>query len=248
MNRYALFISFKGTNFHGWQVQDNAKSIQEEIQLALKTLLQNDIEITGAGRTDTGVHATEMVAHFDAPRIEDVNLFLHKLNGILDEDIAVFDLREAVADFHARFDATSRTYHYQVNFNKDPFVKEFSYHLKSQPDVEKMNLAAEKLLGKKDFSCFSKAHTQTHTNDCEITTAKWQMNEGVVAFEITANRFLRNMVRAIVGTLLEVGEGKRTVESISELIASKDRSKAGTSVPAKGLFLSQIEYPESRFI
>tara|TARA_R110002096_G_scaffold238027_9_gene429394 strand:- start:8363 stop:9109 length:747 start_codon:yes stop_codon:yes gene_type:complete len=248
MKRYALFIRFKGTNFHGWQVQDNAKSIQAEIQAVLKLILQTDIELTGAGRTDAGVHATEMIAHFDAAKIDDLDLFLHKLNGVLDEDIAIFDIRETVADFHARFDAVSRTYHYQINFLKDPFVKEFSYYLKNQPDIEKMNQAALHLIGTKDFSCFSKAHTQTHTNDCEIIHASWALSEGVLAFEITANRFLRNMVRAIVGTLLEVGEGKRSVESITDLIASKDRSNAGTSVPAKGLFLSHIEYSESRFI
>lgn len=248
MQRYALFIKFNGLNYHGWQIQENAITIQSEIQDALSVILPNKIEVVGAGRTDAGVHATMMVAHFDAPPIEDLRLFCHKINGILKSDIALQDIREAVADFHARFDALSRTYHYQVYFDKDPFLKDFCHQLIKRPDIGLMNEAAKKLIGKKDFSCFSKSNTQTHTNICEVHSAEWKNNGEVWVFEIKADRFLRNMVRAIVGTLLEIGDQRREVNDIDDLLLSKDRSNAGVSVPAHGLFLSHIDYPESRFI
>ena len=248
MQRYALYIKYDGLNYHGWQVQENANSVQAEIQKAISTVLQNEVEVTGAERTDAGVHAMMMVAHFDAKRIEDQDLFCHKVNSLLDKDIAVYEIHEMVSEFHARFDAMSRTYHYQVCFQKDPFLKNYCYQLNKQPDIEKMNLAAKKLIGKKDFSSFSKAHTQTKTNICEVFHAEWRANGEVWVFEIKADRFLRNMVRAIVGTLIEIGENKRALDSLEPLLNSKNRSEAGLSVPAHGLFLSQIDYPVSRFI
>lgn len=247
MHRYFIFFKFKGTDFHGWQIQPNAKTVQEELQNAMSLLLQKGIEIVGAGRTDTGVHAKEMVAHFsldDKIVIED---FKFRLNNVLSHSISINDLIAVSPEAHARFDAISRTYHYYIHHKKDAFLHDTSYRFSQNLDVDLMNKAAEKLIGKADFSCFSKSNTQTFTNDCEITKAIWIKKENQLIFEITANRFLRNMVRAIVGTLLEVGEGKRSVDSIPDLIKSKDRSMAGTSVPACGLFLSQIEYPEELF-
>lgn len=248
MKRYVIFIKFRGTAYHGWQIQDNAHSVQKEIQNALSTLLQEKIEITGAGRTDTGVHATMMAAHFDAENIGEKGDFLYHLNGLLPPDIAVFRIAETSPDFHARFDVLNRSYVYQICFQKDPFLNDYAYRLPQKPDLVKMNMAAEKLIGESDFSCFSKAHTQTKTNRCEIIHAAWKENPDVWVFEITADRFLRNMVRAIVGTLLEIGNGKRSLESLDDLILSKDRSLAGISVPGHALFLSQLSYPESSFI
>lgn len=248
MNRYFLFFQYKGSNYHGWQIQPNARSIQEEIQEALALLFKKEVELLGAGRTDTGVHARVMVAHFDLEEELDKEVFVYRLNSILSKDIAVLGLRKVKEAFHARFDALSRTYQYVVSLQKDPFSEEQAHRLFKAPDFDAMNKACFFLLGEKDFSCFSKAHTQTFTNNCHVYSAKWFQKGDLWVFEIKANRFLRNMVRAIVGTLLEIGEGKRSVESIEELIAGKNRSEAGFSVPAKGLFLTQIEYPEEGFI
>jgi len=248
VKRYAIYIKYRGSNYHGWQIQENAHSVQAEIQKAISTLSQKSVEITGAGRTDTGVNATMMVAHFDLDEIKSKKDFLYHLNGLLPHDIAVFHLLETRADFHARFDAIHRTYNYQICFQKDPFLSDFCYFVHEDLDLEEMNLAAEKLVGEKDFSCFSKTHTQTKTNYCEIIHAAWQDNGEVWVFEITADRFLRNMVRAVVGTLLEIGSGKRSLESLNDLLLSKNRSDAGASVPANALFLSQVSYPENSFI
>lgn len=248
MRRYFIKIKFRGTAYHGWQIQENAPSVQEVIQEKLRIYFQKKIEIVGAGRTDQGVHALKMVAHFDVNQMVDSADFIHRLNSLLPEDISINDIFEVPEELHARFSALSRTYHYQLCFQKDPFIEDYCLRLNNKPNIELMNQAAELLLGKMDFSCFSKSHTQTHTNDCEIFHAKWQDTGDVWAFEIRANRFLRNMVRAIVGTLIEIGEGKREVSDIPKLIASKDRSSAGNSVPAKGLFLSEIEYPDGEII
>jgi tRNA pseudouridine38-40 synthase len=248
MKRYFLFFQYKGSNYHGWQIQPNARSVQEEMQKAMGILFKKDIELVGAGRTDTGVHARLMVAHFDYDEDLDKVELVYRLNSILSKDIAVLKVHKVKEAFHARFDAISRTYQYTVSLQKDPFSEDQAHRLFKTPDFELMNKACFFLLGEKDFSCFSKAHTQTFTNNCHIYSAGWFQKGDLWVFEIKANRFLRNMVRAIVGTMLEIGEGRRSVDSINELIAGKNRSEAGFSVPAKGLFLTQIEYPEEGFI
>lgn len=248
MKRYFLFIRFKGTDYNGWQTQPNGKTVQEEIEKSLATLFQVSVPIMGAGRTDSGVHACCMVAHFDLElEFNQENLLFH-INNMLPESIAIYKIKEVQPNFHARFAAKSRTYHYFLSSEKDPFNVDLTAKTSKLLDLKAMNKAAKLLLGVHDFSCFSKSKTQTFTNNCEITKAVWTVNKKGIRFEVTANRFLRNMVRAIVGTLIEVGEGKREVSSIPELLESKNRSKAGTSVPAKGLFLVHIEYPEQGFI
>ena len=246
--RYFVYLNFKGTNFHGWQVQPNGTSVQEELEKALSILLQEKIAISGAGRTDAGVHAKLMIAHFDTDRNFVSSKFIFNLNNVLSDSISIISLREVQPDFHARFDAISRTYQYIITPKKDPFQSELTHRYTKNIDINTMNVAAEKMLGERDFSCFSKSKTQTYTNNCNLQKAEWTEVDGLFVFEIKANRFLRNMVRAVVGTLLEINEGKRTVESIQDLIESKNRSNAGVSVPAKGLFLVDIEYPSKGFI
>tara|TARA_B100000965_G_scaffold400754_2_gene423245 strand:- start:587 stop:1336 length:750 start_codon:yes stop_codon:yes gene_type:complete len=245
--RYLIEFSYLGTAYHGWQIQPNANTVQAELQAALSTLHQAEVEVVGAGRTDTGVHAEQMYAHFDTLKEWDNRSFLHRINSILPHDIAVYNLFQVKADFHARFDATFRSYRYQISHRKNPFLTDRAFRLPFPLNIEKMNQAAELLLGEHDFSCFSKAHTQTFTNNCHLISADWRKEKDLLLFEVTANRFLRNMVRAMVGTLLEVGEGKRAVESMPELLESKNRSKSGTSVPAQGLYLTEVGYPEESF-
>jgi len=249
MRRYFVYFQYDGTAYHGWQIQPNAITVQEVFQKAMKTFFQKEIELIAAGRTDTGVHALEMVAHFDIDQALQKKDVLYHLNHLLPKDIAIYDLKVVKSEFHARFDATSRTYNYFLSNKKSPFKLHQYFYFHRSLDIEKMNEAAHILLGEHDFSCFSKSKTQTFTNLCTISEAFWREEvEGSLAFEVTANRFLRNMVRCIVGTLIEVGEGKRTLESMTELIASKDRKNAGSSVPASGLFLTSINYPEAGFI
>lgn len=248
MHRYFIYFQYQGTHYHGWQIQPNAIAVQEVFEAAMATFFQKKIELVAAGRTDTGVHAREMVAHFDLDEKLDEQDAQFHLNHLLPKDIAVLNIRVVKPEFHARFDATSRTYHYYISSKKSAFQSEFTYYYHRPLNFEKMNEAAQLLIGEKDFACFSKSKTQTYTNNCNITKAYWKEEEGNLVFKISANRFLRNMVRSIVGTLMEVGEGKRTVESISNLIASKDRKNAGVSVPASGLFLSKVKYPESGFL
>ena len=246
--RYFVYLTFKGTDFHGWQVQPNGRSVQGELEKALRTLLQEKIALSGAGRTDTGVHAKCMIAHFDTDQNIVNDNFIFNLNNLLVDSISIDSLREVKFDFHARFDAISRTYQYVITPKKDPFQSEFAHRYTKKMDIDSMNIAAKKMLGERDFSCFSKSKTQTYTNNCNLQKAEWRERDGLFIFEIKANRFLRNMVRAIVGTLLEVNEGKRTMESIPELLESKNRSNAGVSAPAKGLYLVDIEYPPKGFI
>ncbi len=248
MNRCFAYIQFDGTNYHGWQVQPNANSVQAEIQAALSKLEQQEIEVVAAGRTDTGVHANEMVVHFDSETEWTNRSFLHRMNSILPKDIAVFDLKKVKEDFHARFDATERSYKYQICFRKNPFLKNQAYLFYGELDLAKMNEACQHLIGTFDFSCFSKSNTQTFTNNCSISYAKWNLEGDVLVFNVTANRFLRNMVRAIVGTMVEIGEGKRQPNTIPDLITSQNRSNSGPSVPACGLFLNSINYPSEGFI
>ncbi len=217
--------------------------MQEEVERVLKILTQTHVEITGAGRTDSGVHAKQLYAHFDHEKIH-VQEMLFKLNSLLPRDIAVRDLFAVAPDAHARFDALSRTYEYHIVKQKDPFESETAHYVKREMDIDRMNRAAEILLGYTDFKCFSKSRTDVYTYNCKIQTAFWENRDEKLVFTIKADRFLRNMVRAIVGTLLEIGLGKLDVEAMHDIIKSGDRGEAGASVPAHGLFLTRIEYPE----
>jgi len=239
--RFFIELSYKGTDYHGWQIQPNANSVQAEINKALSTLLNTKIEVMGAGRTDTGVHAKQMFAHFDCQQDLDGLELVSKLNGFLPKDITIHNINAVTDDANCRFDALSRTYHYHIIQQKNPF-NTTAYLLYKNLDVDTMNLACKHLLGKQDFTSFSKVNTQTFTNNCNVMLANWEQKEEELIFTIKSDRFLRNMVRAIVGTLLAVGEGKIKPEQVKEIIAKKDRGEAGTSVPAHALFLSNIEY------
>lgn len=242
MPRFFAELSYKGTQYHGWQTQPNALAVQELIDKALTTILREPIATLGCGRTDTGVHAREFYAHFDTSNVDVV----HKVGGVnalIPYDIAIKRIIPVKNDAHARFDATSRSYEYHLHFHKDPFKEHFSCLLVQEPDVDLMNEAAAYLFDFIDFSCFSKSHTQVFTNNCRITRAEWVRNADGIVFHITADRFLRNMVRAIVGTLLMIGYKKMKPEGLKDVILSKNRSEAGTSVPAHGLYLTQITYP-----
>jgi tRNA pseudouridine38-40 synthase len=245
MSRFFIQIQYKGTNYHGWQVQPNANSVQAEINHALATLLQEEIMVTGAGRTDTGVHATNFYAHFETEKTFDLEHICYKLNCILPKDISCVQLFKVNDDDHARFSATERTYEYWISVTKNPFLIDGAYFFNQALDIDKMNEAANLLIRKADFSCFSKSNTDTFTNDCTINKAFWGRKNDLYIFTISADRFLRNMVRAIVGTLLEVGLGKIEPQEIEKIIASKNRSDAGTSVPAHGLYLTNIKYPNN---
>jgi tRNA pseudouridine38-40 synthase len=245
--RFFIELSYKGTNYHGWQVQPNANTVQAEINKALSLILNAKIEVSGAGRTDAGVHAKQMFAHFDWDKEFDFHTTIIKLNSFLANDIAVRSFFKVKDEVSSRFDALSRIYHYNIVQQKSPF-KKTAYFVYKPLDVKQMNLACQFLLGKQDFTSFSKANTQTFTNNCNVMLANWQWQDGELVFTIKADRFLRNMVRAIVGTLLEVGIGKIKAEQVKKIIAQNDRSMAGTSVPANALFLSEIEYPKDIFI
>ena len=241
--RFFITLSFDGTNYHGWQIQPNSDSVQQRLQEALSTLLRQPVEVVGAGRTDTGVHARMMVAHFDWEELIDGKQLAYKLNKFLPQDIAVQEVRLVDEEKHARFSATSRTYHYFIHMRKDPFQQAYSWQVPFKLDFEKMNEAAKVLLEYKDFTSFSKVNTDTKTNLCDVKEAFWEeIAPDRWRFTITANRFLRNMVRAIVGTLVEVGRGRLSPEDVRRIIEAKDRCSAGESVPAKGLFLVDIKY------
>ncbi len=241
--RYFITLSFDGTAYHGWQIQPHSVSVQEELQKALTTLLRMPVEVVGAGRTDTGVHARKMVSHFDINAELDCQQLVYKLNKLLPRDIAVQHVEQVSDDMHARFSAKSRTYHYYVHLGKNPFLRSYSWQLYRNPDFELMNRAAAVLMEYTDFTSFSKVNTDTKTNDCTITEAHWdRVGEGQWRFTITANRFLRNMVRAIVGTLMEVGRGRMTIEQLRQVIEAKDRCRAGDSVPGNALFLVDVKY------
>lgn len=255
--RYFLELAFNGASFHGWQIQPNAVSVQETLERALGILLQAKVDITGAGRTDSGVHARRMFAHFDSDReIEDLARFTLSLNSLVGKDIAIYKIIPVEADSHARFDASERIYKYFVSYKKNPFLYPFCWFSSGSLDLELMNEAASLLYDTKDFTSFAKLHSDAKTNICEVRLAEWKelhedkealdfmgnLNEGMV-FTISADRFLRNMVRAIVGTLVDVGRHKLTVSGFSEIIAHKNRCAAGTSMPANGLFLWDVKYP-----
>ena len=287
--RYFIELAYDGTAYHGWQVQQNARSVQEALNKALSTILRQPIETTGCGRTDTGVHAKEFFAHFDVEEDVHGSLFMdhggeggvhgslfmdhgkegdvhsdeagsamnHEpsainpfamnqkirgLNSILPADIAIKNIIPVGPDAHARFDATLRSYQYHVHFNKDPFLRGYSWQLRDVPDMELMNQAAAMTMDYIDFSCFSKSNTQVKTNNCKISRAEWVKTEQGMVFHISADRFLRNMVRAIVGTLMMVGKGEIPPEAVRQIIESKNRSNAGMSVPACGLYLTEVKY------
>jgi tRNA pseudouridine38-40 synthase len=237
-------LSYFGKSFHGWQIQPNAISVQETLNQVFSTLLNTDIYFVGAGRTDTGVHAKEMWAHFEYGGELEENL-VNRANRFLKEDIAIYHIVAVDERAHTRFDAISREYEYHIALRKNPFESDFSWYLHKRPDVESMMKATEVLFQFHDFTSFSRSNTQTKTNLCKIMKAQWEEKDHKLIFTIKADRFLRNMVRAIVGTLVQIGQGKRSVESFSEIIEAKDRTLAGESAPAKGLFLTKVEYPKN---
>ncbi|MGC6284354.1 MAG: tRNA pseudouridine(38-40) synthase TruA [Polaribacter sp.] len=240
--RYFIELSYNGKNYHGWQMQPDAISVQEKINDALSKVWQETIEVVGAGRTDTGVHAKQMFAHFDV-KSEAKEEIVYKLNSILPNDIVVYKLFEVSSEKHARFDAVSRSYEYKIWLGRNPFLLDFSWQIHSQKlEIDSMNEASKILLKYKDFQSFSKVKTDVYTYNCDIFEAEWKMNNEELTFYISANRFLRNMVRAIVGTMVDVGLGKISVSDFEEIIKSKNRSNAGLSVPARGLFLTAIKY------
>lgn len=253
--RYFITLSYDGTAYHGWQIQPNAPSVEETVEAALSTVLRRDVDIVGAGRTDTGVSASMMVAHFDFDPVEDgqdwCSQLRYKLNRVLPRDIAVHKVEPVGDGMHARFSAKSRTYRYFIHLQKDPFLRHYSWNVPyAELDFDRMNEAAKVIMEYTDFTSFSKVNTDTKTNDCTITRAEWKPvrtssltgETDQWVFEITANRFLRNMVRAIVGTLLEVGRGRLTIDDVRRIIEKKDRCSAGESVPGNALFLVNIEY------
>ncbi len=244
--RYFIYLSYDGARYHGWQIQPNGSSVQEVLGKALSTLLHESIEVTGAGRTDAGVNASLMVAHFDTEHTAD-NQLAYRLNKFLPQDIAIHKIVPVKPEAHARFSATSRTYHYYVITTKTPF-EPYTYRFPQPLDFDKMNEAAKALFDYIDFTSFSKLHTDVKTNNCRIMAAQWEQVSPIKwKFTITADRFLRNMVRAIVGTLLDVGRGVLTLEQFREIIEKKDRCSAGMSVPGNALFLADITYPEDLF-
>ncbi len=242
--RYFIELAYNGKNYHGWQSQPNSITIQEVIEKCLSLQLREKIEIVGAGRTDTGVHAKFYVAHFDCniDNLDSDNNYIYKINNFLPKDIAIFKIYKVKNDAHTRFDAKSRTYEYHITTKKDPFNNDFAVEYYDSLNIEAMNKAAELLYNYTDFTSFSKLHTDTMTNNCDVSLAKWEIINDKLIFTIKADRFLRNMVRAIVGTLLEIGKGRMTLDDFKTIIELKDRKKAGTSAPAKGLYLVDIEY------
>lgn len=246
--RYFVTISYRGTDFHGSQTQPNGNTVQAELESAFATILREPVPITFAGRTDAGVHAEYMVAHFDWSKPLPDN-FVFRLNGLLPDSIAVHALRPVKDDAHARFDATARSYRYRITTRKDPFLTFTHTRVAPGLDFEAMNQAARLLIGKQDFAAFCRTHTDVKTTICDVREAKWiQENNTEAYFVITADRFLRNMVRAVVGTLFEIGRGKMTEAQLADIIASHDRCQAGHSAPAEGLSLVAITYPQELFL
>lgn len=245
MNRYFIHLAYKGTNYNGWQIQPKSPSVQETLQNAMNILLKQEIWLTGCGRTDTGVHARNFYAHFDCKPIkyDSVKKIVYKLNRILPSDIRVYGIFGMQNDNHCRFDAVKRTYRYYISREKEVFSPELVWQYAPPLNIDLMNKAALKLLDFEDFTSFSKLHTDVKTNNCKVFHANWSLQNELLIFEISADRFLRNMVRAIVGTLIEVGKMKTDVTGFCEIIEKKDRTFAGTSVPASGLFLENIAYP-----
>ena len=243
MSRYFIHLAYEGSRYHGYQIQPHSDSVQQTLERCLGLKLGQTVSLTGCGRTDTGVHARNYYAHFDLENaIGDLETLADQLNAFLPEDIVVYRIWPVPPESHARFDARSRTYHYYITRTKNPFHIHDAFYLYGKLDVEKMQQAANMLMDYEDFTSFSKGHTQVKTNNCKIMEAQWFERDGLLVFRIKADRFLRNMVRAIVGTLLEVGKGRMTLDEFRAVIERKDRCEAGISVPAHALFLEEIEY------
>lgn len=242
--RYFIHLAYDGTRYHGWQIQPNGISVEGEIELRLSTLLRQPIDIVGAGRTDAGVHARHMVAHFDLKDEYDTEQLCYRLNRMMPPDICIYKIEQVADDMHARFSATSRTYHYYISTKRNPFNRQYTWLCHYDLDFELMNQAAEILLEYKDFASFCKSHTDVKTTLCNIIEAKWikDDDEGCYYFRIKANRFLRNMVRAVVGTLVEIGRHRLSLDDFRNVIEGKKRTMAGESMPANALFLEKIEY------
>jgi tRNA pseudouridine38-40 synthase len=243
--RYFIEIAYNGKNYFGWQRQPEQISIQQVLEETISTLLRKEIKLTGAGRTDTGVHAKQLFAHFDSDKIENFDEFIFRMNSFLPMDISVKNIFEVKEDSHARFDAVEREYEYVISLEKDPFSQDFAFQINNTPNVALMNQAAEMLLCHKDFQCFSRSKTDVKTYNCAIVKAFWEATDNRLIFTIAADRFLRNMVRAIVGTLLDVGYGKTTLEDFKAILKSKSREEAGASAPAHGLYLTKVVYPDN---
>ena len=248
--RYFIRLSYKGTHYHGWQVQPNSGTIQEIMNQDMSLILDEKIEVTGAGRTDTGVHASVFYAHFDSSKsnLDKETDLLFRINSKLPKDIAVQEIMKVSYDAHARFSALSRTYEYRITRKKDPFMTEFAHYIYGDLDFESMNKAAYLLTDVSDFTSFSKVDTDVKTNICKVMRADWHFDPDKMIFTIKADRFLRDMVRAIVGTMLDIGFGRTTLNEFRTIIEAKNRSAAGNSAPAKGLFLTDIQYPEGIFL
>lgn len=243
MARYFIELAYNGRNYHGWQIQPGTPTVQEVLNRALSTLLREEIQVVGAGRTDTGVHASFYVAHFDTCQsLEYPEQTVYKLNRILGKDIAVSRIYPVATDKHARFSAVSRTYQYFIDKNKNPFTCEYAWKVYPLPDIRLMNEACQALFEYRDFTSFSKLHTDVKTNNCIIMDAHWKDTGKQLVFTIKADRFLRNMVRAIVGTMVEIGQGKLTLADFRRIIESRNRCNAGTSVPGHALFLCHVDY------
>jgi len=242
--RYFIELSYNGKDYHGWQNQPDTISVQEVLENALSIILKDTITIVGAGRTDTGVHALQMFAHFDSEIVFNEDDLVFKLNSFLPKDIAIQDIFKVKTETHARFDAVSRTYKYRIAFKKNAFNFESTYFFTKDLDLDKMNEAAKILFQYKDFQCFSKTNTDVKTYNCKIMKAEWQLIGDELHFTVKADRFLRNMVRAIVGTMINIGIGKMQISDLHAIIKSKDRSEAGYSVPAHALYLIEVEYPK----
>lgn len=245
--RYFIELSYNGKEYHGWQNQPNAISVQEVLEKALSTLLRETIEVVGAGRTDAGVHAKQMFAHLDTNVDFSAKDLIYKLNSFLPKDIAIHAVFEVPDDAHTRFDALSRSYIYKISLTKNVFDYNYSYNFRLPLDVIAMNKSCKVLFEYENFKCFSRSNTDVKTYNCDIMKAEWVKEDDMLIFSITANRFLRNMVRAIVGTMIEVGSGKISIEQFHEIIKLKDRTKAGASVPGHALYLENIEYPNHIF-
>jgi len=249
-NRYFIFFSYRGTFYHGWQVQPRSITVQQTLDNTLSTILNESIKTTGAGRTDTGVHALAFCAHFDSMKADLMlrNNLIYRLNRFLPKDISISRITKVNDDAHARFSAVSRTYRYYISGIKDPFREDLSWYINGNLDIISMNKACRLLLKHEDFTSFSRLHSDTKTNLCKIFHAEWTERENMLVFTIKSDRFLRNMVRAITGTMVDIGRGKTSIKQFDEMIKAKDRCKAGKSAPAAGLFLEDIEYPREIFI
>jgi tRNA pseudouridine38-40 synthase len=244
--RYFIELSYKGKNYCGWQIQPNANTVQEEIQNALSKILRTPISCMAAGRTDTGVHASQMFIHLDTDIEIDSPKYIYKFNAVLPDDIAIYSIFRVKDDAHTRFNAISRSYEYQVLQARNPFLLDTTWQIpNSKLNVALMNEAAKLLLKYTNYKCFSKSKTDVKTYNCTITNAEWIATDNLLIFHISADRFLRNMVRAIVGTLVEIGQGKKSISDFIKIIESEDRNMAGPSAPAQGLMLTAVNYPEN---